>query len=104
MWTGTEEAWETLCGELFGEKSRPCIYTGKIVRVSLDCKTFEHNNNTFKGCAGAVIFLLDKNQPDVLATRTTLGQSLCGAAIGIHVGAPADKIAGSNVNIGFVLP
>jgi len=104
MFTGTEAQWEGKREELFGGKFTPCIYTGEIVRVSDDGRTFEHNINTFKGCSGAIVFLLDKNQPDDIAMHTAVGQRLFGAAIGVHVGAPTDEITGSNVNIGFKLP
>jgi hypothetical protein len=81
-----------------------CLHWRDCVRVPEDRRTFEHNINTFKGCSGALIFLLNKNQPEDLATKTAQGGSLFGAAIGVHVGAPSEEIEGSNVNIGFALP
>ena len=103
MFVGTDEEWVQKRQELFGDKGKPCVYTGEILRVSEDGKTFEHNINTFKDCSGAIIFLLDKNQPVNLATEATQDGSLFGAAIGVHVGAPPDIITGANVNIGFAL-
>ncbi len=103
MFLGTDDEWAQKRQELFGDKGKPCVYTGEILRVSEDSKTFEHNINTFKGCSGAIIFLLDKNQPGDLATEAAQDGSLFGAAIGVHVGAPPDIITGANVNIGFAL-
>jgi hypothetical protein len=73
LFNGSENDWLEKRKERFGEKGKPCVYTGQIIRVSDDGKTFEHNINTFKGCAGAIVFLLDRNQPDALATETALG-------------------------------
>ena len=100
---GADADWPGKCEELFGSKSRPCVYTGEIIRVSEDGGTFEHNINTFKGCSGAIIFLLDKNQPEDLATKCAQDGSLFAAAIGVHVGAPPEDIEGAEVNIGFTL-
>jgi hypothetical protein len=105
QFTGTEPEWEKKGPALFGEKCRPAIYTGEIVHVSeQDGKSFVHNINSFKGCSGAIIFLLDQNQPDSIAQETSPGGSLYGAAIAVHVGSPANDLRNSNVNVGFVLP
>lgn len=57
------------------------IYTGEILRVSQDGSSFEHNINTYKGCSGALVFLLDRDQNG----NGTL-EADWGKAIAVHVG------------------
>jgi hypothetical protein len=64
----------------YGSINQACIYTGKVTEISDNGKTFCHNINTFEGCSGAIIFLLDKDQPD------DMDNTLVGMAVGIHSG------------------
>jgi hypothetical protein len=65
---------------IYGQKSWVCIYTGQVTEVSANGRTFCHDINTFKGCSGAIIFLLDRNQPDDVTAE------FYGRAVGINVG------------------
>ena len=65
--------------KIFGEKNLVCVYTGEITTVSHECPVFEHSINTFCGCSGAIVFLLDKNQRDE-------DMKHAGKALGVHVG------------------
>lgn len=62
-----------------GPPKVPVIQTGEVTRVYGGGAVFEHNINTFEGCSGAVIFLLDKGQPDSVDPVTDYGK-----AIGVH--------------------
>jgi len=66
--------------EVYGQKFQVCIYTGQVTELSANGRTFCHNINTFGGCSGAIIFLLDRNQSDDVAAE------FCGRAVGINVG------------------
>ena len=66
---------------LFGNDYSVSIYTGEITAVSTDQKVFCHDINTFKGCSGAIVFLLDKNQDGLVE------EQYYGKAIGVHAGA-----------------
>lgn len=99
--TGTEETWKQKRHGVFGEMFTPCVYTGEVVRVSDDGSTFEHTINTFLGCSGAIIFLLDKNQPADIARATSSGGNLHGKAIGLHAGSPEPYDV--KTNVGFKL-
>jgi hypothetical protein len=66
--------------QVYGEKFQVCIYAGKVTEISANGRTFCHNINTFKGCSGAIIFLLDRNQPD------DVEDTFHGRAVGINVG------------------
>ena len=78
---------------IFGPKRQACIYTGTVTEISANGKTFAHDINTFEGCSGAVVFLLDQDQPDGMDT------ALHGMAVGIHSGG----LDNSN-NMAFLLP
>ena len=65
---------------IYGEKFQVCIYTGQVTEISANGRTFCHNINTFKGCSGGIIFLLDGNQSDDVAAE------FHGRAVGINVG------------------
>ena len=81
--------------EIYGEKDRVNVYTGQITYVSLSGQTFGHSINTFRGCSGAVIFLLDEGQDDCGVEESDFGK-----AIAIHGG--GDRLEnGSVVNFGF---
>ena len=66
--------------QLFGPDHSVSIHTGVITQLSSDGKTFGHDINTYKGCSGAIVFLLDKNQDGLIADDDA------GKAIAIHVG------------------
>lgn len=67
---------------VYGPQQMACIYTGKVTEISTNGKTFCHDINTFEGCSGAVVFLLDK-QPDDFEFSV---EKVRGKAVGIHVG------------------
>lgn len=69
----------------FGPPGSVCIYTGQVTEVSANGKTFCHDINTFAGCSGAVVFLLDQ-QPENLGHDEDDIQELKGKAVGVHVG------------------
>jgi hypothetical protein len=81
--------------QIFGLEGRVNIYTGEITNVSPGGKSFEHNINTFRGCSGAVIFLLDKNQEGLGVTESDYGK-----AIAVHAGGQ-ELSDGTIVNFGF---
>lgn len=64
---------------VYGDKNQTCIYTGEVTEFSPDRTTFCHSINSFAGCSGAVVFLLDRNQPQKI-------EDFHGMAVGIHVG------------------
>ena len=81
--------------EIFGREGRVNIYTGQIMNVSPDNTAFEHNINSFRGCSGAVIFLLDVDQEGCGVVDNDYGK-----AIAVHVG--GDRLSdGTIVNFAF---
>ena len=76
----------------YGAPGLTKIYTGEISSVGKI--HIEHTINTAKGFAGAIIFLLDQNQPETVLTEDY------GRAIAIHAGGHPTL---SNRNIGFKL-
>eukprot|EP00980_Cylindrotheca_fusiformis_P010834 scaffold2447_cov110-Cylindrotheca_fusiformis.AAC.16 len=84
--------------QVFGRENRVNIYTGQITKVSPNQKAFEHNINTFRGCSGAVIFLLDVDQEGCGVIESDYGK-----AIAVHVG--GDRLSdGTIVNFAFKIP
>ena len=77
---------------IYGKPGQVNIYTGEILYVGKDF--IEYNINSFTGCSGAVVFLLDVNQPD------SVDQSDYGKAIAIHSG--AHPVIGDR-NVGFLI-
>jgi hypothetical protein len=67
----------------FGQMNRVNVYTGAITSVSFSDNgtVLEHNINTFAGCSGAIVFLLDKNQGSLGVEERDYGK-----AIAVHVG------------------
>jgi hypothetical protein len=65
--------------EVFGEPRQTNIYTGEIKYVGTH--HLEYDINSFNGCSGAVVFLLDKKQP------ASVLESDWGCAIAVHAGA-----------------
>ena len=76
--------------DIYGRENRVNIYTGQITHVSPNGNAFEHNINTFAGCSGAVVFLLNQDQD-----RNGVIGADHGKAIGIHAG-------GKNISPGVV--
>lgn len=74
----------------YGEMNTVNVYTGEITRISHDEFCFEHSINTFEGCSGAVVFLLDRHQD-----RESVLEEDEGKAIAVHVG-------GDNVGNGLL--
>ena len=84
--------------QIFGREGRVNIYTGQIMHVSPDKESFEHNINAFRGCSGAVIFLLDEDQEGVGVIDKDYGK-----AIAVHVG--GDRLScGTIINFAFKIP
>lgn len=52
---------EELLKSIYGEQGQVNIYTGEITGVSPGKEAFQHSINTFRGCSGAIIFLLDQD-------------------------------------------
>ena len=77
---------------IYGKHNQVNIYTGEILYVGPDF--IEYDINSFMGCSGAVVFLLDMNQPD------SLDQANYGKAIAIHSG--AHPTVGDR-NVGFLI-
>lgn len=67
--------------EIFGYENRVNIYTGEITQVAPNGETFQHNINTFRGCSGALIFLLDVGQDGYGVNSSDYGK-----AVAVHVG------------------
>jgi hypothetical protein len=82
--------------EIFGKPLQPNIYTGTITRAQQEDEVhIEYDINTFTGCSGAIVFLLDKQTPGSgVETRDH------GKAIAVHVGRHPGLL---DRNFGFVL-
>eukprot|EP00978_Attheya_sp_CCMP212_P010616 scaffold25813_cov56-Attheya_sp.AAC.2 len=78
---------ETQIEAIYGSPNTVNIYTGEITYVGE--KHIEYNFNAFTGCSGAVVFLLDKNQP------SSVQQCDYGKAIAIHLGLILSLSAGT---------
>jgi hypothetical protein len=76
----------------FGPPNGVNIYTGEITFVGET--HIEYDINSFKGCSGAVVFLLDKNQP------TSVRPLDYGTAVAVHAGAHPTMV---NRNVAFKL-
>ena len=64
--------------DIYGEPDRVNVYTGEITYVGKD--HIEYSCNTFTSCSGAIVFLLDKNQPGSVQ-RCDFGK-----AVAVHSG------------------
>jgi hypothetical protein len=80
--------------QLFGPAGSVTIYTGEITYVGDD--HIEYSINSFKGCSGAIVFLLNYGQPE------SLNRSYYGKAIAVHAGFKADL--GTNLGFKFTDP
>ena len=84
-------------GELeqyFGRVNNVCVLTGQVGAVH--GRAFEHSINTFRGCSGAIVFLLDRQDQ-------SHGHAMehAGKAIGVHVGGKPIGAAGERANLAF---
>jgi hypothetical protein len=66
---------------IYGEKDRCQIYTGEISYVG--DHHIEYDVNAFGGCSGAIVFLLDMNQPTTVNQRITEKRLLCMLALAL---------------------
>jgi hypothetical protein len=78
--------------EIYGEPNQVNIYTGEITYVG--ASHIEYSFNSFTGCSGAVVFLLDQNQPESVQSCDF------GHAVAIHSGAHPFL---QNRNYGFAI-
>ena len=83
---GDEGLSQAEISEIFGPPNRLAIYCGSIVLVDDgdDGATIEHDVNTYQNCSGAILFLLDKDQPDSVQPEDY------GKAIAVHNEALSD--------------
>lgn len=80
--------------EIFGRSENVCFYTGEITTsVTQDGRGFKHDINSFQGCSGAIIFLLDKGNEGLV------GPENYGKAVGVHAGGTGEN--GEVANVGF---
>jgi hypothetical protein len=77
---------------IYGEPGVVNVYTGKITFVGDN--HIEYDINTFTGCSGSVVFLLDMDQPSPVEPNDH------GCAIAIHAGAHPSL---RNRNYGFII-
>jgi hypothetical protein len=83
--------------DIYGHENRVNIYTGQITHVSPNGRAFEHNINTFAGCSGAVVFLLDQDQDENGVISADHGK-----AIAVHAGGK-NIAAGHISNLAFTI-
>lgn len=92
---GSKHLADAVLVSVFGEPNAINIYTGKITYASEGAKHIEYDINSFTGCSGAVVFLLDgEGQHD------SVQQCDYGKAIAVHAGAHPVLL---KRNIGFLL-
>jgi hypothetical protein len=77
---------------VFGRPGNVNIYTGKITLAGY--RHIEYDINSFIGCSGAIVFLLDENQPGSVLEGDH------GKAVAVHGGAHPTL---TNRNLGFKL-
>jgi hypothetical protein len=70
--------------DVYGPKHQVCVYTGDVLEIMEESQTFCHSINTFEGCPGAIVFLLDENQD-------CPQEAMEGMAMGVHVGGLDDS-------------
>lgn len=87
-----QAATEGIIAEIYGAPNVPHVYTGTITYVGE--KHIEYTINSFTSCSGAIVFLLDKDQP------ASVQDCDFGKAIAVHGGAHPTL---SNRNVGFLL-
>jgi hypothetical protein len=83
-----------LLGKIFGPAGAITIYTGEITFVGEE--HIEYSVNLYRGCSGAIVFLLDYDQPP------SVNESDHGRAIAVHAGFQ-DEL-GTNLGFKFIDP
>lgn len=78
---------------IYGRSGEVNIYTGKIKYVGVTYIVYDINS--FTGCSGAVVFLLDEHQPEDSVQECDYGK-----AVAIHAGAHPSQ---GDRNYGFML-
>jgi hypothetical protein len=86
---------ETLV-KIYGRAHQVNILTGKVTAV--DENMIVYDMNSFGGCSGAIIFLLDKDQ------RESVRPEDVGKAIAIHSGPHWDETLNRNVAFKLIMP
>ena len=84
---------ETELEELYGHPGQIVVHTGTILHVNPI--HIQHDINCYGGCAGAVLFLLDKDQPG------SVKEEDYGKAIGIQAGKHPDPQITRNIAFKF---
>lgn len=79
--------------KFYGPSGQAVILTGQITALYEGGKIFQHNINSYPGCSGAVIFLLDQNQND------SVKDGDYGCVIGVHAGGKPDE----KFNVGMAI-
>jgi hypothetical protein len=72
--------------QVYGQTYQVCIYTGQVTEIATNGRTFCRNINAFEGCSGAIIFLLDRNQPSDDDMAAVVADEFHGRVVGINVG------------------
>lgn len=80
--------------KIYGGKGDVVIHTGEILAVGEN--HIEYDINSYGGCSGALVFLLDKNQPD------SVPDTEYGKAVAVH--SSGHPLSNVERNIGFILP
>lgn len=69
--------------DVYGAADEVSIYTGSMTHVGK--RFFAHNMNSYRGCSGAIVFLLDGENE--------------GKCVGVHIGSPPEIIPAVNLAI-----
>ncbi|CAB9529189.1 expressed unknown protein [Seminavis robusta] len=86
--------------KFYGPARVAVIQTGVVTAVyGSNREVFAHNINTYEGCSGAIIFLLDKDQ-----SPESVGRDDHGKAIGVHAAGHVPHNLGMSVIEGFHNP
>ena len=88
---GAKNIGEAALKRIYGAPNEVNIYTGEITKVRGD--HIEYDVNSFTGCSGAFVFLLDRNQPPSVQPCDY------GCAVAVHAG--SHPVLNSR-NIGFI--
>lgn len=76
----------------YGPPGKPVIHTGSVTAIYGNGAVFGHSINTYEGCSGSIIFLLDKGQ-----SPESVREDDYGKAIGIHAAGYAPSNLGMSV-------
>lgn len=86
--------------KFYGPAKVAVIQTGVVTAVyGSKREVFAHNINTYEGCSGAIIFLLDKDQSD--QSPESVEKDDKGKAIGVHAAGCVPHNLGMSVIEGF---